>query len=436
MPGAFTLGEVKTCARVPALLVAAALSICAGGSGAEDEPARDRATTESLVRYYRGTKHWALRGLVLLSFGSHWHPVGREAVLDALRSRNLLLRACAVETLLRTERRPLRAILSEQLVGELIRGQLAVPNDRYRQHVMRLLDHAFPEVGVRTRSEWNRWWFWIRGSFIVPRWRPPALRERSGRTVALPFIRRAFDLYQAGLDLVICIDSTGSMQPTIDLARDAIHRIVASLRTVAPKLRVGLVHYRDLPDMPGGAQVLVTLTSNSKVMRDALARLQAMGGGDRPERVEKGLELALGRAMGWKRSTNKVVLLVGDSPPHPEALGPAKELARRAYTRPFGKPARPPAPENPSGRKTTTRARPFVTSAISVGPWTEKEFRAIAEAGGGAWAMLPVDGDPDRTEASDQIVSHILTLAYGSRWARQLDAFVKILCTYREPDLR
>jgi len=418
-----------------AVLVAAAVLLAASTVTRADDLS-EAARTARLVRMYKGTKHWSVRSLVLLSLGAHWHPAGDEAVLDALEDGNHLLRAFAIETLHRTDPTVLRSVLSKPLVTNLVRLQLAAKNDYYRQRVLKLLVRAFPYYGGRTWSDWTRWWSWIGGRYQPTRWVPPAGTEvRRGRTVAMPLVRRVLDLHDAGLDLVICIDSTGSMQPTIDMARDAIGRIVAVLGAVAPKLRLGLVHYRDLDDMSDGAKRLVPLTRHTKTMKKALAGIQAGGGGDTPERVEKGLELAYSRAMGWKRSTNKVVILIGDSPPHKDAIETAKKLARRAYIAPFGKPGGSLAPTTPSGR-TTARARPIVTSAISVGGYTKNVFGAIAQAGGGTWALLPVRGGKAGAEASDRVAKHILALAFGSRWSKQLDAFVEILYAYRSRGLR
>ena len=51
---------------------------------------------------------------------------------------------------------------------------------------------------------------------------PGRLCAQRGATVGTSVLTRAFDLRDAGLDVAIVVDSTGSMQIAIDTARDAI----------------------------------------------------------------------------------------------------------------------------------------------------------------------------------------------------------------------
>ena len=54
-------------------------------------------------------------------------------------------------------------------------------------------------------------------------------------------------------------------------------------------------------------------------------------GGDEPERVEHGVQAALDKSMGWDKEKNRMLLIVGDAPPHPEAHDGLIGLVRSAY---------------------------------------------------------------------------------------------------------
>ncbi len=420
--------------------------------------------TEAMVAYYETADHWALRGVVLLSLGEKWHPVGSRMVLQALRDKDRRLRAYGIEALLRTDPAQLPAAVSKELVEELVSKQLQKDNRFFRSRVQEVLKRLAPAAGAEGPAAWSSWWSRERDRYAPAAWREPeqAGQAESGHTVVSTFVERAFDLRHAGLDLAICIDSTGSMQPTIDRARDALTEIIVILQGIAPRFRMGLVHYRDFGDFKDGARLLVPLTANVKQVRDKLGKIVAGGGGDIPERVEKGLEIALSPRMKWKTTTNKVVILIGDSPPHPEAEDRAIRLARDAHEKPAAVVAGRGAVAPVTGvraKEGKQEARPFLISTIAVGRGPARQFRAIAKAGGGSFVQLPGRGRGARrgrggspapegrggadgsdgsagSENSDddptrRIVRQILMLSFGERFKEQMRAFVDIYFQYQ-----
>jgi len=395
---------------------------------------RDEASTRWLVAYYQQSKHWALSAITMLALGSKWHPEGSEMLVAAFRSRDPRLHAYAAQALLRTNPGDLPACATPELVDELIRKQLRNRNKAYRAKIERILETALPGVGPagekRTPVGWSVWWSHARKTYAPPAWVPPPAKQQpssGGRTVVSSVVKRAFDLNHAGLDVAITIDSTGSMQRTIDTARAALTEIVAMLQGISPKLRVGLVHYRDFGDLGEGAKILVPLTKNVRKVERRLEKLRAGGGGDIPERVEKGLELAISADMGWKRDSNKVVIVIGDAPPHPDAVETATAIAGQAYTHPMLVRHGHRRPTTPSGRKHAVR--PFVTSTIAVGGRPLPEFQAIAKAGGGAAVRIGRLGNDDR--AVQAVVRHILLLSFGTQWKREMGVFVDTFFEYR-----
>lgn len=392
------------------------------------------APTRALVAQFKGGDYWAIRCVVLVALGARYHPVAGDAILLALGDDDERLNAFGLEALRRADDETLRAVASVELVEELINDGLKAKNELYRARALGVLRRLFPEVDKDSRSVWRRWWQGRVETYAPGPWVDPPLPEGkdANRSASQAFVERAFDLHSAGLDLVICIDSTGSMQPTIDAARSALADVVTILEGIAPRLRLGLVHYKDDQDMNGGADVLEPLTKSVKKVQKELDGLRAGGGGDYPERVSSGLQAAFSEEMRWERGTNKLVVVIGDAPP--QSLGRARKLAEEHYRRPFGEDPTVPDARQDGGRSSSKGViRPFVTSCIAVGAGrvmddTALAFQEIAQAGGGTFASFLTTGDGN--EASRAVVKHVLRLSFGAQYADEMDAFVDLYLEY------
>lgn len=116
------------------------------------------------------------------------------------------------------------------------------------------------------------------------------------------------------LDLVFCVDLTGSMGGLIASARAHIGKVLDSLKAeLKNDLRVGLVGYRDHSDGPKLLQV-EPLTTDVEKVRQAINDAKVDGGGDAPEAVFAGLVKCL--ELPWAEGSYRVVILIGDAPPH------------------------------------------------------------------------------------------------------------------------
>ena len=181
--------------------------------------------------------------------------------------------------------------------------------------------------------------------------------------------------------------------------------------------------------MEGSPSKVTPLKRNVRQVQKELAKVRAAGGGDAPERVEKGLEVALHPKMGWRPETNKLVLVVGDAPPHPETETGILELVREAHERPSIWPGRESGPT--TGPRDDT-FRPYVISTISAHQMADRPFKEIAEAGGGTFAQLGERGQqrlggpgagpeaprakgPKRNPA-EAISSQVLVDSFGSQF--------------------
>ena len=119
------------------------------------------------------------------------------------------------------------------------------------------------------------------------------------------------------LDLVFCMDCTGSMGPYINKAKESIQCIVNKITEKAGcnDLLFGLVAYRDHPPQDN---TYVTkkfdFTNNITIMQSYLNELTANGGGDGPEALTSALYEI--NNLNWRTDSTKIIILISDAPPH------------------------------------------------------------------------------------------------------------------------
>ncbi len=432
----------RLCAGLVSPLVLAGLFFFAPSEASAQEQGPDglsEVQTRSLVLRYQEAKHWSLQSIVLLALGERWHPNGVEMVIDALTGKERHLRAYAITALRETNPEHIHSVATPELIEVLIKTGLREKDQLFKDEVQAVLKMIFPDTEFEKRSKWERYWRESKDAYAPAPWVGPGKPKNiDRRSSAATVVQRAMDLYEAGLEVAICIDSTGSMQTTIDASRDAIADIVSILQGVSPDFRLGLVHYKDYGDMGKiPAKVIEPLSKKPEIIEKRLSKLAAGGGGDIPERVEVGLEVALSSEMKWQRSTNKLIVLIGDAPPHNGDPGRAAvQLAKDAYERPFGVDPTDIKPKERTGRSSTNKVvRGFVTAAIAVGAdkvenRTKTSFERIAKAGGGAYASLLTGDEPGA--ASREIARHIMRQSFGSQWKKQMDQFVDVYFEYHE----
>ena len=121
------------------------------------------------------------------------------------------------------------------------------------------------------------------------------------------------------LDLMLVIDTTGSMGDEIRYLQTELAAITSSIRARHPglDLRIGFVVYRDLGD--DYVTQTVPLTRDFARAQGELGQHWAGGGGDYPEAMDQALVRAAGQ--DWRGDAVKTMLLVADAPPHDEHIG-------------------------------------------------------------------------------------------------------------------
>ena len=154
-----------------------------------------------------------------------------------------------------------------------------------------------------------------------------ALEESRRIDVALPATATDAD----ELDLMLVLDTTGSMGDELDYLKAELRSILGAITDDNPglDLRSALVFYRDV----GDRYVVRTheFTGDLERVRSTIEGESHDGGGDYPEAMDRALEAALG--LGWRERSAKVMLLVADAPPHLDRVEATWAAARQARSR-------------------------------------------------------------------------------------------------------
>ncbi len=152
------------------------------------------------------------------------------------------------------------------------------------------------------------------------------------------FGRHVGALRGRGLDLVLVLDATDSMTPTIEQAKKRLHAILDVVTGLVPNARFGVVAFKDYGDDYGPEAVRhLRLTTHAKAVRTFIDEIASGGGADEPEPIHEALKVATDRRrIGWRPGRMWVVLLVGDSTIHPSGRKQAFDLARGFSRRAHG----------------------------------------------------------------------------------------------------
>ncbi|MFG2723242.1 vWA domain-containing protein [Streptomyces sp. NPDC048416] len=142
---------------------------------------------------------------------------------------------------------------------------------------------------------------------------------------------------QYAVDIVLCIDATGSMFPVLDTVKasalqfhERLDGVMGKKGKAISQLRLKVIAFRDFGDDPSTAieqTDFLQLPSQARDFEQFLSGIHASGGGDIPE---SGLEaLALAVNSPWETGLDRrrhVIVMFTDAPAHP--LGTAGASAQ------------------------------------------------------------------------------------------------------------
>ncbi len=223
------------------------------------------------------------------------------------------------------------------------------------------------------------------------------------------------ELRRKGLDVVIVIDGTGSMQLIIDDVKAKMAQLVHAIHRLVPIARVGMVVFGG----KGQKMNIQPLTLNPQKLVDFLGSVHAEGGDEWEEDLAGGVNSAI-HQMDWKPYAKKVIVLVGDSPPKKDDFQPliaeihqfkanngtfnTVDVAAEEHER-F---------EREFWLKVHREEPPKISPLPEFYQQTRAAFKVLANAGGGAMRSLSKDS---------HINQQVLVLAFGEQWQGQVAAF-------------
>jgi hypothetical protein len=228
-------------------------------------------------------------------------------------------------------------------------------------------------------------------------------------------------LRKVGLDLVLVIDSTRSMQFVIDEVKQRLTNLVTAIQRMVPTSRIGIVVYRDQGD-----EYVVKwsdLSFRTDRLRAFLSDITASGGGDWEEAVFDGLDAAVNE-LTWRKKSRKIIVLVGGSPPHPEDLEQTRELVAAfrkegGYLSAIDVTDRLHVEFNKTLWRSLHGDKPFVAGEKPdfYGQVTDT-YGDLAREGGGELIQLTDD---------KKLIRDVLVLTFGSRWKIEMAKYLKEL---------
>jgi len=228
-------------------------------------------------------------------------------------------------------------------------------------------------------------------------------------------------LRKVGLDLVLVIDTTDSMQFVIDDVKKKLSQFVAAIQRMVPTSRIGIVVYRDKGD--DYVVKWTDLSFHTNKLQEFLAHISADGGGDWEEAVKEALDTAV-HDLKWRKQAKRIIVLVGGSPPHPWDVDDVRTIVHDfhqggGYISTIDVTHRQHEEFDRNIWRSLHGKEPYQPSPF---PEFYKEvarsFGEIAHEGGGDLISL------DQNKA---LMREVLELTFGSRWKIEMAKFLKEL---------
>jgi hypothetical protein len=225
------------------------------------------------------------------------------------------------------------------------------------------------------------------------------------------------ELRRKGLDIVLVIDDTGTMDLIMNDVRDRMDELVMAIHRLVPIARVGVVVF-------GGRSERVDiepLTISSHRLETFLTGVTGKGKGGSQGDVYAACVTAVNQ-MNWKPYAKKVIVLVGDSPPRFEDYGPLLSLIAKFRTQDgtFNTIDVSAEEHERYEREFWLKTHNGRPPGESISPPAEfyqdmrKTYKMLAAAGGGG--MRPLTQNVHINE-------QVLILALGAQWQGNLAAF-------------
>ena len=123
------------------------------------------------------------------------------------------------------------------------------------------------------------------------------------------------------IDIELAVDTTGSMDDSIQHVRDLADKLVAGVLGVGANVRFSIVSFRD-PHNPGGEyQVLQPMTTDAGALTGAIALLHTVRNPWPQNVADESYNLVFHNSYsdsrtGWRADSRKLVVVIGDAEPY------------------------------------------------------------------------------------------------------------------------
>ncbi len=121
------------------------------------------------------------------------------------------------------------------------------------------------------------------------------------------------------MDIVICLDATGSMESCIEQLKNNLSTFIGNLtirsgsQQIVPDWRARLIYFRDL-DADADALVSFDFVNTENELRQQIDQVRAEGGGDEPESILDAIYTAIAKSK-WREGVLHAVIAFTDAPP-------------------------------------------------------------------------------------------------------------------------
>lgn len=226
-------------------------------------------------------------------------------------------------------------------------------------------------------------------------------------------------LRKVGLDLVLVIDTTESMQFVIDEVKQHAAALVKAIQRMVPTSRIGIVVYRDQGD-----EYVVKwsdLSFKTDKLTSFISTITASGGGDWEEAVLEGVDAAI-KELNWRKKSKKIIILIGGSPPHPEDVQPLEALVGQ-----FRRDGGTMSTIDVTDHLHLSFNRALWKSLHGNKPFEAPPKPAFYQQVTAVYGDLAKDGGGDLVQLDDdkKLIRDVMILTFGSRWkvemAKHLD---------------
>ncbi|MGA9724597.1 MAG: vWA domain-containing protein [Candidatus Binatus sp.] len=224
-------------------------------------------------------------------------------------------------------------------------------------------------------------------------------------------------LRHKGLDIVLVIDGTKSMDFVMADVKARMTQLAIRVRQLVPIARVGVVVFGG----KGEPLDMQPLTLSTAKLQTFLGSIQAKGGGEWQENTLGAVQAAVTK-MDWKPYARKVIVLIGDSPPEKDDFAPLVALLkdfRRNNGTLSGVDVQLEEHERYE-RAFWMKVHGKEPTAAEIGPLPE--FAKQAQA---AYKVLAVEGGGSiRSLSHDADINHqVMILVFGDKWQEEVSRF-------------